>query len=77
MRNDDTSCASCGSKGVGEKVSAALLEGVLEVVFDGDFSDGLRPVNLSQIDIGNEGEWTVEVGGRETGSGGLLIKRDL
>ncbi len=49
MRKEETSWASCGSKGAGWKLSeGGFDEGdESEVVVEGD----LRPVSLSQIDI--------------------------
>jgi hypothetical protein len=48
VRKEETSWASCGSKGVGVNVSVGVFEGELDTVV---FGDDLRPVILSQIDI--------------------------
>lgn len=47
MRKEETSWASCGLKGVGEKVSEGVVDGESCVAVGVD----LRPVSLSQIDI--------------------------
>jgi len=48
VRKEETSWASCGSKGVGVNVSVGVLDGELDTVV---FGDDLRPVSLSQMDI--------------------------
>ncbi len=48
MRKEETSCASCGSKGVGWKVSVGGFDEEEAVEVE---DEDLRPVNLSQIDM--------------------------